>query len=172
MTFGWPVHPVPHHVLVPTRSCDCEHRLPVAGYLHRITGCLGSGPFPYQSRVALPRKVVIPWNDVLIGPGCAGSAAAAGLGEAGRVGVAAGGEEGALEAATVLAGLGFLAAVGRSNPVLQATAAPAASTTTSPSDPTNQARDLRRARCLASNRSTRVCVGSGSVNMGRQGRGT
>src|SRR5205823_14838299 len=102
MTFGWPVHPVPHHVLVPTRSCDCEHRLPLSGYLHRITGCLGSGPFPYQSLVAFPLNVVIPWNDVLIGPGWAGRAAAAGLGEGGGVDVTAGGEDGAaLEAATV-----------------------------------------------------------------------
>src|SRR2546430_627601 len=68
MTFGWPVHPVPHQVRVPGLSVEVEHIPPDGGERHRITGCFGRGPSPYHERVALPRNVVSPGNDVLIGP--------------------------------------------------------------------------------------------------------
>src|ERR671919_1115777 len=45
-TFGWPVHPVPHHVLVPSSSVDSEHRPPDDGNRHRISGRRGTGPSP------------------------------------------------------------------------------------------------------------------------------
>src|SRR5437868_805303 len=72
MTFGCPVHPVPHHWRVPVGSVEIAH-IGLSGARQRICGCDGTGPSPYQSRVAFPRNVVMPGNDVLIGPGVAGS---------------------------------------------------------------------------------------------------
>src|SRR4051812_9137508 len=69
ITFGCPVQPVPHHRRSPCWALDREHRLPVGGERPVTTGCLGTGPSPYQLRVAFPRNVVIPSNDVLIGCG-------------------------------------------------------------------------------------------------------
>ncbi len=68
MTFGWPVHPVPHHSRGPCWSEEIEHMAPSAGYRQRIRGSCGTGPSPYQLRVAFPRNVVIPVKVVLIGP--------------------------------------------------------------------------------------------------------
>src|SRR3954470_15833912 len=72
MTFGCPVHPVPHHLRVPVGSVEIAH-IGLSGDCQRISGCDGTGPSPYQSRVAFPRNVVMPGKVVLIGPGVAGN---------------------------------------------------------------------------------------------------
>src|SRR5262245_9358372 len=58
MTFGWPVQPTPHHVVVPVSSVEREHMPPIRGYRHTIRGDRrGTGPTPVRSRRTFPRNV-------------------------------------------------------------------------------------------------------------------
>src|SRR5690606_37201623 len=59
-TTGWPVQPVPHHVVVSPPTVDWPHSPPDSGTLHRFSGSSGTGPTPYQVRVGLPRNIVRP----------------------------------------------------------------------------------------------------------------